>query len=296
MRKPNILLAALLTLGLIFGAIGCGGSEPSAAYPQSTTPPVPAAPSNLAAQAISSSAVSLWWSDNSANELGFDIYRDGASVGSVNSNVNTFQDRNLKYGTAYTYTVAAFNAAGTSSQAVPASATTLNPAITITIYKVGVFETGESWLRGAPEQYIHIVAADGKTTKELRIPFQDQEYLSIDRNQTKAVYETISFPEVGSYLRIFIVAYEKDSSDFEAAVTQALGSAALTTLTGGAGMGIESLFGGFLGQIIAAIIGSEDDFLGSCEQVWYQSQGWGAGNEYNMTNENLRVWLRISAQ
>jgi hypothetical protein len=236
------------------------------------------------------------WSDNSANEMGFNIYRDGACISAVNANVNTFQDMNLHYATTYTYTIAAFNATGESPQAAPASATTLNPSITITIYQVGVFETGESWLRGAPEQYIYIAATDGKTTKEARIPSNNEEYLSLERNQTKAVYETITFPQVGSYLSLFIVAYEKDSSDFEALVTQALSSAALTTVTGGAGMGIESLFSGFLSQMIAAIIGSEDDFLGQCERVWYQSQGWGAGNEYSITNENLRVWFRISAQ
>ncbi|HUV51637.1 MAG TPA: fibronectin type III domain-containing protein [Dehalococcoidia bacterium] len=294
MGKLNILLAALITLCLILGT-GCGSaSQPSVANPQILSPP--AVPSNLTAQAISSSAVSLWWSDNSSDELGFNIYRDGTSVGAVNANVNTFQDRGLNYATPYTYTAAAFNAAGESSQAVPASATTMNPTITITIYQVGVFETGESWLRGAPEQYIHIAADDGINKSIIRIPSRDEEYLSIERNQTKAVYETISFPEVGSYLRLYIVAYEKDSSDFEALVTQSLGSAALTAVTGGAGMGIESLFSGFLGQIIASLIGSEDDFLGSIERMWYQSQGWGAGNEYSLTDENLRVWFRISAQ
>jgi len=286
MRTNYLLLACLLVLVFsLINSFGCG---------EASSPP--AAPSNLAAQAISSSAVRVSWSDNSANEMGFNIYRDGACISTVNANVNTFQDMNLHYATTYTYTIAASNSAGESPQAAPASATTLNPSITITIYQVGVFETGESWLRGSPEQYIYIATTDGKTTKEARIPSNNEEYLSLERNQTEAVYETITFPQVGSYLRLFIVAYEKDSSDFEAVVTQALSSAALTTVTGGAGMGIESLFSGFLSQIIATIIGSEDDFLGQCERVWYQSQGWGAGNEYSITNENLRVWFRISAQ
>ena len=68
----------------------------------------PATPSNLSAQAASCNQVNLSWTDNSANEEGYKIYRNGACVGQVGANVASYQDTGLSENTSYSYYVKAF--------------------------------------------------------------------------------------------------------------------------------------------------------------------------------------------
>lgn len=68
----------------------------------------PAAPSNLSAQTASCSAVNLYWSDNSGNEEGYKIYRNGSYVGQVGMNTTSYQDTGLSENTGYSYYVKAF--------------------------------------------------------------------------------------------------------------------------------------------------------------------------------------------
>jgi predicted phage tail protein len=89
---------------------------------------VPAAPSNLAASAISSSQIQLNWQDNSTNESRFEIFRssDGSSFifrAQVGSNVTSFVDSGLTAGTTYFYRVRAVNSFGNSGWSNIASAT-----------------------------------------------------------------------------------------------------------------------------------------------------------------------------
>lgn len=96
-----------------------------------TTPlAVPAPPSTLEAAAISSSRINLTWVDNSSNEAGFKIYRRTASssawssIGSVEANVNSFQNLGLDPSITYSYRVTAWNSGGESSASNEVSATT----------------------------------------------------------------------------------------------------------------------------------------------------------------------------
>ncbi len=89
----------------------------------------PAAPSNLAATAVSSSQIDLTWTDNSADEDGFKLERstDGSSfteIATVGSNTTNFSDTGLVASTTYHYRVFAYNAYGSSSVSNTASATT----------------------------------------------------------------------------------------------------------------------------------------------------------------------------
>ncbi|HEY7021902.1 MAG TPA: peptidoglycan DD-metalloendopeptidase family protein [Ktedonobacterales bacterium] len=84
----------------------------------------PLAPSNLAAQPATCSQIALTWNDNSDNEGGFRIYRDGAPIGEVGANVNTYQDGSVSGASTYTYTVSAFVGTLESSLSASAAATT----------------------------------------------------------------------------------------------------------------------------------------------------------------------------
>lgn len=82
--------------------------------------PVPAAPTDLNARAITSTRIDLAWRDNSGNEGGFAIERstDGntfTQVASVGANVVQYSDAALKQNRQYYYRVRAFNPAGSSS-------------------------------------------------------------------------------------------------------------------------------------------------------------------------------------
>jgi hypothetical protein len=80
----------------------------------------PVAPSNLTASAISSTQIFLTWTDNSADETGFEVWRSTnggtftlrATLGAGSDN---FADSGLARNTRYYYKVRAFSARGTSS-------------------------------------------------------------------------------------------------------------------------------------------------------------------------------------
>ena len=94
-----------------------------------TTPPAaPGAPSNLTANAVSSSEIDLSWTDNSDNELEFKIERstDGGAtfteVVTAGPNVTSYADTGLTNSTTYYYRVRASNSGGDSES---------EPAITV---------------------------------------------------------------------------------------------------------------------------------------------------------------------
>ncbi len=89
-------------------------------------------PDSLTAQAVSSSQVSLTWSDRSAAETGYTIERSPVTntsytaIATVNANTTSFTDSGLAAATKYWYRVRAFNPNATSDYAKEKSATTLN--------------------------------------------------------------------------------------------------------------------------------------------------------------------------
>jgi uncharacterized protein (TIGR02145 family) len=92
--------------------------------------PVPVAPTNLAADAESSTQITISWTDNSDNEEGFKIERspDGTTnwteIAAVGPGIINFQNINLTPSTTYYYRVRAFNPGGYSGYSNPANATT----------------------------------------------------------------------------------------------------------------------------------------------------------------------------
>ncbi|MBM3250618.1 MAG: hypothetical protein FJZ07_00015 [Candidatus Nealsonbacteria bacterium] len=89
---------------------------------------VPTAPSNLSATVVSGSRITLSWTDNSANETGFKIYRNGTRITTTAADVTSYTDTGLSAGTAYSYYVKATSASGDSAASNTVSATTQSGA------------------------------------------------------------------------------------------------------------------------------------------------------------------------
>ncbi len=144
------LLSLLIVLALIYS---CSTNNDSNG--NSTTTVVPAPPSNLAGTVISTSQINLSWTDNSTNETGFKIERKTGTgayifIGTVNADIQTYNDLGLSPNTSYTYRVYSNNAAGNSptysnevtlttisQQSLPILTTTNASAITSTTASSG---------------------------------------------------------------------------------------------------------------------------------------------------------------
>ena len=122
--NPCCLVSAgilLMSAAALKGAVSVPSNVASVTTPSDgggTTPgvpPVPNAPSSLIATASDASHVVLIWTDNSNNEVGFQIERALAVggpwelVGTVGTNVTSFTDNGLAAATTYFYRVSAFN-------------------------------------------------------------------------------------------------------------------------------------------------------------------------------------------
>lgn len=109
-------------------AVGSAGD--SSYSNEAATATLPAAPTALAAAAVSASRIDLSWDDNSSGELGYRVERKTgaggifAEVAAVAADVSTFSDAALASKTTYYYRVRAYSAGGNSSFSNEASATT----------------------------------------------------------------------------------------------------------------------------------------------------------------------------
>ncbi len=90
----------------------------------------PAAPTNLAANAVSTSQINLTWTDNATNETGFQLERslDGSTnwslLASPGANATSYTDNNLNSGVRYYYRIRAVNTSGNSAYSNVANAIT----------------------------------------------------------------------------------------------------------------------------------------------------------------------------
>jgi|GEM_PF-1015829 len=111
-----------------------------------TTPP--SISTGLTATAISSSQINLSWiaSTDNVGVAGYRVYRGGVEIASVTSGTS-YQNTGLAPSTTYSYTVAAYDAAGNvSAQSIAASATTLaSSPLNIPFTKVVVEANQSPW-------------------------------------------------------------------------------------------------------------------------------------------------------
>jgi len=121
-------LASLLPLYDIGGEARIAGGTVDRGAHEYPGPFLPAAPSQLRAEAVSTSSIRLDWVDGSDNEDGFDVEQwNGVAfvaATSVGAGETTFEVGNLEPQTEYTFRVRSRNAAGTSAPSNEASAET----------------------------------------------------------------------------------------------------------------------------------------------------------------------------
>jgi C1A family cysteine protease/predicted secreted protein len=116
---------------IAYGKYSVGYAASYVEYSGSVPPAPPAAPTNLAATAVSYSQINLSWTDNASNETGFKIEScdgldcsDFAQIATVGANVTSYANTGLTASTSYSYRVRAYNTAGDSDYSNTATAVT----------------------------------------------------------------------------------------------------------------------------------------------------------------------------
>ena len=144
-----------------------------------TTPP--SAPTNLATSGITQTSVTLSWSGSSDNigVVGYDVSRNGVKIASANG-LTAVQD-SLTCGTSYTFTVAAYDAAGNHSAAVSKVAGTLGcgatsstPRIASSISNGATITAGTNWTVGVEPaaERVEFWADGAKMSEDATVPFE----------------------------------------------------------------------------------------------------------------------------
>jgi hypothetical protein len=142
--SPETLLINLIA-GTTYYVVVDGFGRDAGDFSISVTPSIPrspAAPSDLAATAVSPTRIDLAWHDNSGDEQGFRIERslDGfsfAEIATAGTNATTFSDNTVSPDTLYFYRVLSFNNFGNSEPSNIAFAQTppnpipVNPVIVV---------------------------------------------------------------------------------------------------------------------------------------------------------------------
>ncbi|MDM8560654.1 hypothetical protein [Candidatus Parabeggiatoa sp. HSG14] len=100
-----------------------GDSQPATAV-GTTSSTAPSAPANLTAPTISSTTIDLTWNDNSSDENGFIVKRDGTPIATTTTDIFNYSDTDLTCNTTYNYSVVATNASGDSTPSPIISETT----------------------------------------------------------------------------------------------------------------------------------------------------------------------------
>ncbi len=115
------------------GAVNGAGTSYSAVVSATTnpSPTVPAQPTSLVAQGLSSSSIGLTWLDNASDEISYRVERSAngtsgwATRATLGINANAYTDTGLTASTTWYYRVIAVNPVGDSLPSSVASATTL---------------------------------------------------------------------------------------------------------------------------------------------------------------------------
>ncbi|MBA7585859.1 hypothetical protein ES708_27849 [subsurface metagenome] len=296
--KCTFLIAICIFIVCLAGLVGCTPSypayTPSTPQEQQDTSQLPDSPSNLTGEPVSQQVVSLQWSDNSNNEDGFTVYRDGNIVATIGKNSIIYQDTGLEAGQTYQYAVRAYNEAGESGTC-SCIVKTLNPPLNVTINYIGVkFDHDPSELfQGPGDIRLVLVVSDGKQTIEEIIPpgegsYQLNDYETMELNQR--IFHTAA---AGDYLKVGIIAYDDDPetlvSDMLQAALPVLGPLLGIPYAGE----ISAIFSAYEEQTGKPLFENKDDYVGYFEGLWGSDESWGIGQHNAVGTEDFRVWLSI---
>lgn len=298
------MVLVLTLLSIVVGVSACSGSAVPPQYPYSppeTSPPKtepsirpPNSPSGLIGASISQSAVSLQWSDNSNNEVGFNVYRDGIKVAAVNANVTTYQDTGLRAGKSYQYVVTAYNSAG-ESEACSYTAKTLNPPLNVTINYIGVkfdHDPSEFW-QGPGDICLVLVITDGKQTVQEQLPPGGGTYPLNDFQTFQLDQPVFHTPSVGDYLKVSLIAYDDDPESRVSDIIQV----ALPILGPILGIphasDISAVFSQYQEETGRPLFENKDDYVGNFMGFWGSDESWGIGQHKAVGTEDFRVWFSI---
>lgn len=100
-----------------------GTSLPSNIVNSSVPMTPPLAPSNLMANPVTASHVTLTWTDNASNEKSYEVLRDGALIGVLAAGATSYTDSTVTGNTTYSYEVRAVNPTGSASSGTISVAT-----------------------------------------------------------------------------------------------------------------------------------------------------------------------------
>lgn len=310
MSRKAVYLENLIVVLIIAGIIGCRNDAipiPSKMPSTSSSVPaysraVPVNPSNLTGHAVSMTEIVIGWKDNSDNEQGFKIYRDGYATGQVGPNITTYKDTKLNFATTYTYNVVAYNDSGQSNPKPPYVVKTLNPPISVTLDKIGVINDHDPLLKGAGEIYLYLAVADGKNAPQIiRVPSSGT--ISLNDNESKDVHQQIFSTDcIGDELKIVAVAFESDDP-----LVGALGTMLMNAFIAYMGQ-----TGDLMGNLINIMLNSQptnddsspqefsgestsDDFVGAIKKDFAVGDKWGIGSHVDIRNGDLLLWFTVSA-
>lgn len=155
---------------------GIFNSLPAAINPLGTSSSdtqAPTTPAGLTAVAVSSSQINLTWSASTDNVgvAGYRVYRNGSLITTTSS--TSYSNTGLSPSTTYSYTVAAYDAAGNASaQSAPASATTqpaadaVPPTVSITSPASGAVVSGTITVTAAASDNVGVVGVQFKVDGE----------------------------------------------------------------------------------------------------------------------------------
>ena len=141
--------------------IGCGAGAP----PPPPDTVVPTVPGNLAASAASSSQINLTWNASTDNVgvTGYRIFRSGAPIGTATG--ASYSNTGLSSSTAYSYTVAAYDAAGNASGQSAVVSTTTHAAATGAVGTVNNLSATPAGANSATLSFTEVTDGAGQPAK-----------------------------------------------------------------------------------------------------------------------------------
>lgn len=193
----------------------------------------PSAPTNLTAIATSSSQVNLSWNASTDNVgvTGYDVYRNGAIVGSSTS--TSYSDTGLTASTTYSYTVKARDAAGNvSAVSNTASGTTQSAGGGGT--ETALVRTGWTATSSPTSGDVPANLLDGNlsTRWSTGTPIAPGQYFIVDmkaaKNFTKIVMDSTGSND--DYARGYEVYVSNDGTNWGGAVANGIGNGAVITV------------------------------------------------------------------